>query len=108
MVIVLIWWRIKPTAEAARELRDWWQDHAYIENDDGLFRESLSAPIPAQDLPFASDDLHDPEGGYQVFVNVGVWRDRDDFREQVAKYFDDDGPLQPFEHERRRRTLLVP
>ena len=41
-------------------------------------------------------------------MNVGIWTDSDAFQEQIARYFNDDGPTREFEAARRTRTVLVP
>ena len=41
-------------------------------------------------------------------MNVGTWANRDEFEEQIGKYFNDDNPIKPFELERRVRTVLTP
>lgn len=41
-------------------------------------------------------------------MNVGTWANRDEFEEQIGRYFNDDKPIAPFELERRVRTVLKP
>jgi hypothetical protein len=108
MVIVLISWRIKPTDDAVEQFKAWWRDHANVDDRSGLFGEFLSSPVPADELPFETDDMRVPHGEYRPFVNVGLWRDVEAFQTQIVKNFSDDKPPHPFEAERRRRTVLVP
>jgi hypothetical protein len=52
----------------------------------------------------------DPEslGNFKSYVTIGLWADAATFAEQVAKYFNDDKPLLPFEKYRRRRVIFSP
>lgn len=108
MVIVLIKWRIKPSESAVGAFKNWWREHAEIADRCGLVGEFLSEPVPEEQLPYASDDLAPASGEFWPFVNVGLWRDEEAFRSQVAQYFKDDEPPQDFEAARRTRTVLLP
>jgi hypothetical protein len=110
MIIVLIHWCIKPTDTAVSQFLEWWKDEATISNKTGLVGEFLSAPLPANQFRFRVDDLAPrPENeAYRPFVNVGIWRDRESFYQEVGQYFRDDKPPMEFEAKRRRRTILEP
>ena len=110
MIIVLIHWRIKPTDIAEREFFEHWCNKAKIDDKTGLGGEFLSAPIPASQLPFRTDDLTFGHGllDCRHFINVGMWKDWESFYEQVGKLMSDDKPLLPFEADRRTRTILEP
>ena len=41
-------------------------------------------------------------------MNVGIWTDSDAFQDQIARYFNDEGPIKEFEVARRIRTVLEP
>jgi hypothetical protein len=108
MIIVLIHWRIKPTDEAVAEFFEYWTTRATIDNKSDLAGEFLSAPLPAARLPFRVDDLALGPGVLDCrhFVNVGLWKNWESFYEQVGRNMNDDRPLQPFEADRRTRTVL--
>lgn len=108
MIIVLIHWRIKPSA--ADEFLNWWQTVAQIKNKANLIGEYLSAPMPASGFKFSVDDLSasTEEPPHIAFMNVGVWKDWESFFEAVGHNFDDNQSLQPFEAARRTRTILDP
>ena len=75
MIIVLIHWRIKPTAES--DFLTWWKNTAVVKNKENLIGEFLSAPMPAGEFKFAVDDLSpkQDEPLHTAFVNVGLWKD---------------------------------
>jgi len=110
LVIVLIHWRIKPTAEAEAAFFDFWTKTAKIENKEGLAGEFLSAPLPANQFPYRVDDLSIGSGDLDCkhYINVGFWKDSDSFHAEVGKYMSDDKPLKPFEADHRTRTVLEP
>jgi hypothetical protein len=45
---------------------------------------------------------------FKSYVTIGLWADADTFDREVAKYFNDDKPLLPFEKYRRRRVIFSP
>ena len=108
MIIVLIWWRIKPTDEAEAEFKERWRQELKIDDKSCLLGEFLSMPVAADELKFLSQDFLDIYGDYRTFVNVGIWRDLSSFEQQVGKYFDDNQPPLGFEALHRRRTILKP
>ena len=110
MVVVLIHWRIKPTEEAEAAFFCYWKHVATIDDKSSLAAEYLSAPMSPQEVPFRIDDLTFGHGilNCKHFINVGIWETWDAFYEQVGKHMNDDAPLQPFEADRRTRTVLLP
>ena len=45
---------------------------------------------------------------FKSYVTIRLWADADTFDREVAKYFNDDKPLLPFEKYRRRRVIFSP
>ena len=114
MIIVLIWWKIRPTLEAEQSFMAWWKDHG-IEDRSSLCGEFLSRPQPIGELNIPPDlpieqinDLEPERSQYRLFVNVGLWRDWDSFVNGPGQYIDDSKEPEPFEAERRSRTVLTP
>ena len=110
MVIVLIHWRIKPTDDDEAAFFEYWKNVATIDDKSSLAGEFLSAPMLARDVPFRIDDLTLAPGilNCRHFINVGIWETWKAFYDQVGKNMDDDKPTQPFEADRRTRTVLCP
>ena len=110
MVVVLIHWRIRPTEKDEAAFFDYWKNKATIKDKSSLAAEYLSAPMSPQEVPFRVDDLTFGHGilDCKHFINVGIWETWDAFYEQVGKNMDDDAPVQPFEADRRTRTVLRP
>ena len=107
MVIVVIKWSIKP--DSIQAFRRFWSQEAQVQDRLGLVAEFLSEVGSKDDYPYITWTLDDHGGqASQVFVNVGIWTDSDAFQEQIARYFNDDGPIRDFEAARRVRTVLVP
>lgn len=107
MFIALIHWRIKPDEESVAAFIEFWNTQNTISDRRGLIGEFLSGTLPMTDFPYISWHL-DPEslGNFKSYVTVGLWDDAEKFREQVAKYFNDDNPLLCFEKYRRRRVVF--
>ena len=110
MIVVLIHWRVKPTEEAEADFFSYWKHVATIDDKSSLAAEYLSAPMSPQEVPFRVDDLTFGHGilNCKHFINVGIWKTWEAFYEQVGKHMKDDAPLQPFEADRRTRTVLIP
>ena len=110
MVIVIIHWRIKPTQEAEDAFFNYWANVAKIDDKSHLVGEFLSAPLPAKDFPFRVDDLTFGHGVLDCrhFLNIGFWKDRESFHEQVGQNMKDDTGIESFEADRRTRTILTP
>jgi len=110
MILVLIHWRIKADDASEDAFFNFWTEFAKIDDKTNLIGEFLSAPVPANALPFKVDDLS--TGHSQTtcrhFINVGAWKDWQSFNDQVGKYMDDAKPMKDFEAERRTRTVLEP
>jgi len=107
MVIVLIKWMIKPEEDAIKAFLHHWKKEALVQDRRGLVGEFLS------EVDAEKYTTWDVRGGSsrregKMFVNVGTWADRDEFEEQIGKYFNDDRPIKCFELERRVRTVLKP
>lgn len=110
MILVLIYWRIKPTDKDIADFKNWWKTEAKISDEGNLIGEFLSEPLPASQFNFAVNDLpaHDGEPPHKAFVNVGMWKDLESFHAQVGHNFRDDKPPMDFEAVRRTRTILEP
>ena len=110
MVIVIIHWRIKPTAQAESDFFNFWTETAIIEDKSNLAGEFLSQPIPADRFKFIVDDYSQGHSlaDCRHFINIGIWKDWHSFSGQVGKFMDDEKPLQDFEAERRTRSVLEP
>lgn len=109
MAIVLIEWSIYPNQKAIDDFMVYWTAKAKFDKG-GLFGEFLSAPVPADelDLPVWVDDLGagNPKFPTVKFVNVGIWKNRQTFYEQIGRLMKE-GP-QEFEAAPRRRIVLEP
>lgn len=110
MIIVIIHWRIKPTDEAEQAFFRYWREIAKIDDKGNLIGEFLSAPIPANQFKFRVDDLTFGHGVLDCrhFMNIGFWKDESSFQDQVGHKMKDDRTIEPFEADRRTRTLLNP
>ena len=107
MVIVVIKWSIKP--HMIEDFRGFWAEEARVQDRLGLVAEFLSEVGSKDDYPYITWTLDDLGAeASQTYVNVGIWTDSDAFREQIARYFNDDGPIRAFEAARRVRTVLMP
>lgn len=108
MIMVLIHWCIKPQQVEIDAFLKFWKQTAIVEDRAGLIGEFLSEVSTKQEYEYITWDIGGDNINYKSFVNVGMWDDPDAFHEQIAKYFNDNKPLQSFESQRRRRTLLKP
>ena len=107
MVIVVIKWSIKP--DMIEHFREFWTEEARVQDRLGLVAEFLSEVGSKEDFPYITWTLDDQaEEPSEVYVNVGIWTNPDAFRDQIARYFNDDGPIRDFEAARRIRTVLTP
>ena len=107
MVIVVIKWSNRP--DRIQAFRRFWSQEAQVQDRLGLVAEFLSEVGAKDEYPYITWTLDDQGGeASQVYVNVGIWTDSDAFQEQIARYFNDDGPIRDFEAARRVRTVLVP
>lgn len=109
MIAVLIHWRVKPDEKSISEFLKHWKTQNTIDDKKGLMGEFLSDSLPIDQYPFITWHL-DPEslGNFKSYVTIGLWQKPEDFKEQVADYFNDDKPLLPFEKYRRRRVIFEP
>ena len=109
MFIALIHWRIKPDAESKAAFLEHWNTRNSISDRTGLIAEFVSDTLPMASFPYITWHL-DPEslGNFKSLVTIGLWADADTFGKQVAKYFNDENPMLPFEKYRRRRVIFSP
>lgn len=107
MVIVVIKWSIRP--DMVGQFHEFWSREARVQDRLGLVGEFLSEVGSKDEYPYItwSLDGHGAPPG-EVYVNVGIWSDADAFRDQIARYFNDNGPIRAFEAARRIRAVLVP
>ena len=110
MAVVLIHWYIKPNEQSVAEFLEWWTTEATVNDTNGLAGEFLSAPVPARELPFRTEDLgaSNDRATFWEFVNIGIWKSWESFLEQVGHNIRDDNDLLPFEADIRTRTVLEP
>jgi heme-degrading monooxygenase HmoA len=101
---VLVHWRIRPDAEA--DFLAHWKTKSVIEDRSGLIAEYLCEPNGLDPGAYTTWDIADEAA--TPFVSVGLWQSADAFRDQIAKYFNDQGDLLSFEKARRRRVVLHP
>lgn len=106
MIIVLIFWKIKP--DQVDDFLNFWREQATIQNRSGLFGEFLSRVEDEERFDFITWIQQPKDESFVAYINVGVWPIEEAFRDQVGNYFNDDGELKPFEHERRIRTVVRP
>ena len=106
MVIVLIHWKIKP--DKVDDFFAYWQRSVVVQDRKGLIGEFLSEGCNTSEFPWITWDLSGCEGLYRSFINVGIWRNAQDFHEQIGMYFKDKEEPEDFEHEHRVRTILRP
>ena len=109
MIVALIHWRIKPDAKSRKAFLKHWNTKNPIVDRTGLIAEFLSDSLKIADFPYITWHL-DPEslGNFKSLVTIGLWADADTFGKQVAKYFNDENPMLPFEKYRRRRVIFSP
>jgi hypothetical protein len=103
VVIVLIHWRIKPNRDSEAAFFDYWATKAKIGDKLNLVGEFLSTPIPARDFPYRVDDLSFGPGVLDCwhYLNVGFWKDKESFHDQVGKHMKDDKDIEHFEVDRQ-------
>lgn len=109
MFVALIHWRIRPEEEHRDAFVKHWQTKNTITDRRGLIGEFLSDSVSIPEFPYITWHL-DPESlaNFRSYVTVGIWDESDDFEDQVASYFNDDGPMESFEKYRRRRVVFRP
>jgi hypothetical protein len=102
----MVHWRIKPDEKSVQAFRNHWREINTVEVLDGLVAEFLSESLSAKDFPDTTWYL-DPDalGDFRSFVNVALWRDAEDFQEQIARHYNDKREMLPFEKYRRRRLV---
>ena len=117
MIIVLIYWRIKPEQKAIDAFQKYWKEVAAIEDRTGLIGEFLceAESFGARKWitwnlgpAISENDGADDKETFRAFINVGLWKNADTFNRQVGRYFNDTDPPKDFEQKRRLRVLLNP
>ena len=89
--------------------KNYWKQEVVIQDRKGLVGEFLCEAASKEVFNYITWDFEEPKGDlYKIFINVGIWENAEEFKEQVAKYFNDSNPLQEFEADRRIRTVLEP
>ena len=106
MIVVLIHWKIIP--DKVDEFLEFWRKTAIVQDRKGLIGEFLSEVSSTSEYNWITWDLGALQDRYKSFVNVGLWDDPCEFREQIGKYFETSTGKQHFEHEARVRTVLHP
>ena len=108
MIIVFIRWKIVPNKDKVDDFLEYWRKIAVVQDRRGLIGEFLSEPHSTAEYDWITWDLGGDNENYRSFINVGVWDNPEEFREQIAKYFNDTAPPKDFEADRRVRTVLRP
>ncbi|MGO4704366.1 antibiotic biosynthesis monooxygenase [Microvirga sp. 2MCAF38] len=103
MRVVLVEWRIKKGRE--QEFLDYWSTRATIADRSGLIGEFLSRVEDRKQFPWMVWGL---DHRWTTYVNVGFWRDGEDFQEQIGRFIDNSKPPQVFEATKRRRVFVAP
>ena len=103
MRIIFVEWRIKKGRE--EEFLEYWSTRATVADRSGLIGEFLTRVESRKQFPWIVWNLDDR---WTTFYNVGLWRERTDFQEQIGRFIDTSRPPQPFEARRRRRVFLAP
>jgi hypothetical protein len=103
MMIVLVHWFIDQAY--VEEFRQWWSSQATPPDATGLMAEYLSEAVEQDKLPYRTDDLRDGNTHYVPFVNVGIWKDEQHFRDSINPQ--DAPPMLGFEVRQRKRTVLL-
>jgi hypothetical protein len=109
MFVALIHWRIKPDDASKEAFLEHWKTNNSISDRTGLIAEFVSDTLPMASFPYITWHLDSESlGDFKSFVTIGLWDDAATFGKEVAKYFNDDKPLLPFEKYRRRRVIFSP
>lgn len=109
MMAALIHWRIKPDRRSNSAFLKHWKTNNTIGNRNGLIAEFLSNSLPIADFPYITWHLDGESlGDFTSYVTIGLWANADDFKGQIANYFNDSNPMLPFEKYRRRRVVFKP
>lgn len=89
--------------------RKHWKRTNTIGDRGGLIAEFLSDSLPIAAFPYITWHLDGESlGDFKSYVTIGLWANADDFKEQIAAYFNDDKPMLKFEKYRRRRVVFRP
>lgn len=84
MIVVLVHWHIKN--ESVPEFLFTWKEKMKPIDDTGLYYEILTEvnTKEASDPRYHSLDLENPH--YVTFVNIGIWRDLNDFERAIGGF----------------------
>ncbi len=105
----LIHWRIKPDESSNAAFLKHWKANNAIGDRSGLIAEFLSDSLPIADFPYITWHLDGESlGDFKSYVTIGLWADAEDFKDEIAKYFNDGKPMLKFEKYRRRRVVFKP
>jgi hypothetical protein len=109
MMAALIHWLVKPDKRSKSAFLKHWKAKNTIGNRSGLIAEFLSNSLPIADFPYITWHLDGESlGDFTSYVTIGLWANADDFKDQIANYFNDSNPMLPFEKYRRRRVVFKP
>jgi len=101
MHIVLIRWCIK--ADHEQDFLNYWSNRLSIKDKSALVSESLSkVEAPSERFNWDTKIYDTPEGAL-IYINVGIWRDLQAFRDAIPASYD---ALQPFEAGHRLSASL--
>lgn len=103
MRTVVVEWRIKKGQE--NEFLDYWATRSTIPDRSGLMAEFLHRVESKDQFPWMVWEFSE---NWTTFVNVGLWREGEDFHQQIGRFIDNSKPPLTFEADRRRRVFLAP
>ena len=103
MRIAFVEWRIKKGRE--EEVLEYWATRATVADGSALIGEFLTRVESRKQCPWIVWNLDER---WTTYYNVGLWRQRTDFQEQIGRFIDPSRPPLPFEARRRRRVFLAP
>jgi hypothetical protein len=118
MVIFLINWRIFPAPENLQAFLLKWKTVLRVKNKDGLIGEFLSRVKDPGFFEYVTWELDESSDEYKrhikseqfvSFVNVGLWRSKEDFLENIGGNIPKDPWfMEAFEAAPRRRAVVEP
>ena len=118
MVIFLINWRIRPDENSLQAFLSKWKTVLRVKNREGLIGEFLSRVRDANYFEYVTWEMGESSEEYRQhiksdkfvsFVNVGLWRSKDDFLENIGGNIPGDRwSMEDFEAAPRRRAVVEP
>ena len=118
MVIFLINWRIFSDSKNMNAFLLKWKTVLRVKNKEGLIGEFLSRVKDKKFFEYVTWELEDSSEEYKQhirsedfvsFVNVGLWRSKEDFFKNIGGNMPKDKWLmEPFEAAPRRRAVVEP